>query len=340
MWTSRRRITRCTLLLAVATLGVLAAPAAFAQNTLPSAGNVGIGTATPTERFTVQSNTLSTGFKGTLVPPDAGSLFYETDDSGWRFTIGKRRTGTGAYVPQFTILDSGHVGIGTTNPKEAFSIMTGSLTTGFKGGLGAPDSGALFYDTDNTGWRFTLGKRVMGTGAYTPQLTLADSGNVGIGTTNPASKFHVAGDVRVDGNIGAKYQDVAEWVPAVTKLAPGVLVVIDPVHTNRVQASEQAYDLRVAGVVSDRPGVLLGEGADDRVKVAHSGRVKVLVDARFGAVTAGDLLVSSPTPGFAMRSEPVKVGEITMHRPGTVIGKALESLAEGQGEILVLLTLQ
>jgi hypothetical protein len=229
----------------------------------------------------VQSNTLATGFKGTLLPPDAASLFYETDDSGWRFTIGKRRRGTGNYVPQFTILDSGNIGIGTTNPREALSIMTGSLTTGFKGGLGAPDSGALFYDTDNTGWRFTLGKRVMGTGAYTPQITLADSGNVGVGTTNPASKLHVAGDVRVDGNIGAKYQDVAEWVPAVTKLAPGVLVVIDSVHTNRVRRATRPTT--IASLVSaDRPGVLLGEGAEDRVKVAHSGRVKVLVDARFG----------------------------------------------------------
>jgi hypothetical protein len=340
MWTSRRGITRCMLASAVAALGALSVGPAFAQNSWPTTGNVGVGTASPAERFTVQSNTLATGFKGALVPPDAASLFYETDDSGWRFTIGKRRTGNGAYVPQFTILDSGNVGIGTTNPREAFSIMTGSLTTGFKGGLGAPDSGALFYDTDNTGWRFTLGKRVMGSGMYVPQLTLADSGNVGIGTINPAAKFHVAGDVRVDGNIGAKYQDVAEWVPAVTKLAPGVLVVIDSVHTNRVQESSEAYDHRVAGVVSERPGVLLGEGGDDKVIVAHSGRVKVMVDASFGSVKAGDLLVSSPTPGHAMRSEPLKVGEVAIHRPGTVIGKALESLAEGQGEVLVLLTLQ
>jgi hypothetical protein len=338
MWTSRlRTVVRC--IFASAT-GVILSTSAFAQNSLPAAGNVGVGTATPAERFTIQSNTLAAGFKGTLLPPDSASLFYESDDSGWRFTIGKRRTGSGAYVPQFTILDSGNVGIGTTTPREALAVMTGSLTTGFKGGLGAPDSGALFYDTDNTGWRFTLGKRVMGSGAYVPQLTLADSGNVGVGTTNPASKFHVAGDVRVDGNIGAKYQDVAEWVPAVTKLAPGVLVVIDEAHANRVQASDRAYDLRVAGVISDRPGVLLGEGGDDKVKVAHSGRVKVMVDASFGPVRAGDLLVSSPTPGHAMRSEPVKVGDVIIHRPGTVIGKALESLIEGKGEVLVLLTLQ
>ena len=177
MWTSRlRTVVRCIFASATIALGVFLSTSAFAQNSLPAAGNVGVGTATPAERFTIQSNTLAAGFKGTLLPPDSASLFYESDDSGWRFTIGKRRTGSGAYVPQFTILDSGNVGIGTTNPREALAVMTGSLTTGFKGGLGAPDSGALFYDTDNTGWRFTLGKRVMGSGAYVPQLTLADSG--------------------------------------------------------------------------------------------------------------------------------------------------------------------
>jgi hypothetical protein len=34
------------------------------------------------------------------------------------------------------------------------------------------------------------------------------------------------------------------------------------------------------------------------------------------------------------------VGETQIHRPGTLIGKALESLDAGQGEILVFLTLQ
>jgi len=52
------------------------------------------------------------------------------------------------------------------------------------------------------------------------------------------------------------------------------------------------------------------------------------------------LLVTSATPGYAMRSEPVQVGEVRIHRPGTLIGKALEPLADGKGEILVLLLLQ
>jgi hypothetical protein len=41
-----------------------------------------------------------------------------------------------------------------------------------------------------------------------------------------------------------------------------------------------------------------------------------------------------------MRSRPVRLGAESMHRPGTLLGKALEALPNGKGEILVLLTLQ
>ncbi|MBI3940891.1 MAG: hypothetical protein HY315_08655 [Acidobacteria bacterium] len=36
---------------------------------------------------------------------------------------------------------------------------------------------------------------------------------MGIGTENPAAgyKLHVAGAVKVDGNIASKFQDLAEW---------------------------------------------------------------------------------------------------------------------------------
>jgi hypothetical protein len=76
------------------------------------------------------------------------------------------------------------------------------------------------------------------------------------------------------------------------------------------------------------------------VLVAQSGRVRVKVDAGYGALKAGDLLVSGPTRGHAMKSEPVMVGGVAMHHPGTLVGKALEPLASGKGEILAPLTLE
>jgi len=59
------------------------------------------------------------------------------------------------------------------------------------------------------------------------------------------------------------------------------------------------------------------------------GVVTVKADAGYGEIHAGDLLVSSATPGYAMRALEIV--------PGTVLGKALEPLAAGTGAIRVLL---
>lgn len=62
--------------------------------------------------------------------------------------------------------------------------------------------------------------------------------------------------------------------------------------------------------------------------VAMAGRVPVKVDAAYGAIQVGDLLVASPTPGMAMRADNPAAG--------TVVGKALESFASGQGAIMMM----
>ncbi|HVF50760.1 MAG TPA: hypothetical protein VNA19_11770 [Pyrinomonadaceae bacterium] len=165
-------------------------------------------------------------------------------------------------------------------------------------------------------------------------------GKVGVGTTTPATALHVVGDVTVTGNINAKYQDVAEWVPSVQKLNAGTVVILDIGHNNHVTASTSAYDTRVAGVVSAQPGLTLGEAGEGKALVATTGRVKVKVDATRAPIRVGDLLVTGETAGVAMRSQPLDLGGVPIHRPGTLIGKALEPLEKGTGEILVLLSLQ
>ena len=43
----------------------------------------------------------------------------------------------------------------------------------------------------------------------------------------------------VDGNIGAKYQDVAEWVETAEPLEAGTVVIVDPSRSNRVLPSRR-----------------------------------------------------------------------------------------------------
>jgi hypothetical protein len=141
-------------------------------------------------------------------------------------------------------------------------------------------------------------------------------------------------------NIKAHYQDVAEWVQATSDLTPGTVVILNRGRNNEVMASATAYDTTVAGVVSAQPGISLGFEGDGKEQIATTGRVKVRVDARVKPILVGDLLVTSDIPGTAMRSEPMTINGRPFHQPGTIIGKALEPLEGGVGEILVLLSMQ
>ncbi|HSP17254.1 MAG TPA: hypothetical protein VLV78_21100 [Thermoanaerobaculia bacterium] len=177
-------------------------------------------------------------------------------------------------------------------------------------------------------------------------MTIDSLGNVGIGVTVPGARLDVngtifaAGDINSAGRINAKFQDVAEWVPAATDLTAGTVVVLDEDHNNTVRESSSAYDDHVAGVVSARPGVVLGESGSGKALIATTGRVRVKADATESPIKIGDLLVTSSRMGMAMKSIPIELGGRRMHAPGTILGKALEPLPSGDGEILVLLTLQ
>jgi hypothetical protein len=127
-------------------------------------------------------------------------------------------------------------------------------------------------------------------------------------------------------------------VPGVEEIEPGTVMVIN--HGGGLKASEQAYDRRVAGVISGaegyRPGIILDqqESQADRMPMALIGKVYCKVDARYSPIEVGDLLTTSPTRGHAMKAaDPLKAF-------GAVIGKALGSLDAGRGLVPILVALQ
>ena len=172
------------------------------------------------------------------------------------------------------------------------------------------------------------------------RFVVQNSGNVGIGTNAPTTKLHVAGDVTVTGDIFLTGADCAEHftVTAGTLPEPGSVLVISEDGTLR--ESQREYDRTVAGVVSGagqyRPALLLDSqlSTEDHVPLALIGKVYCKVDAQYSAIKIGDLLTTSPTPGHAMKAaDAARAG-------GSVIGKALKSIASGRGLIPVLICLQ
>ena len=148
------------------------------------------------------------------------------------------------------------------------------------------------------------------------------------------------GDVEVTGDIRLLNADCAEDfdVSGEVEVEPGTVMVLG--NEGALSESQQAYDKRVAGVISGagdyKPGIVLDkqQTAGNRQPIALIGKVFCKVDAQFGAIDVGDLLTTSPTPGHAMKtSDPVKAF-------GAVIGKALRPLTEGRGLIPILIALQ
>jgi hypothetical protein len=121
----------------------------------------------------------------------------------------------------------------------------------------------------------------------------------------------------------------------------GMVVIIDPDNPGQLRVSDEAYDRKVAGIISGaggvRPGMLMaqrGSEADGANPVALTGRVYCWADASYGRIEPGDMLTTSNTPGHAM-----KVAD-HQRAQGAVIGKAMSSLDEGTGLVLVLVSLQ
>jgi hypothetical protein len=207
-----------------------------------------------------------------------------------------------SFAPIATFKQSGNVGIGTSSPSAQTHISNTANQPALRIDSSAGTNALEIYNTEG-------GQNLI----FRVERT--------------------TGNVYADGSFTGGGADVAERIDVSEAVEPGDVVEIDPDNPGKFRKAREALSTRVAGVISTAPGVVLGnqraESNDARPILALAGRVPVKATAKYGAIAVGDLLVSSPIPGYAMKC-PEKSQCI-----GAVIGKALEPLAEGVGVIEV-----
>ncbi|MGH7602238.1 MAG: hypothetical protein ACREOI_38220, partial [bacterium] len=200
-------------------------------------GNVGIGTTSPSSKLTVQSptaNTYAGYFQGNGTVGQSLGLQVDagTDSDDFAFRVRHVLNGT----EYFAVRGDGNVGIGTTSPSTKFHFVGDQAYF-----VGTATNGRAALDVDNTG----NGHIALFRG----------NGNVGIGTTNPTTKLDVEGTTTTKvlaitgGSDLAEPFEMSESQP----IPKGALVIIDAENPGQLKLSHQAYDKRVAGVVSLRP---------------------------------------------------------------------------------------
>ncbi len=268
------------------------------------------------------------GFTGIFGISQQNGIFGETasasnNDSG---VVGKNDAGGNG------VAGSSKSGVGVRgDTAEGFAAVHGhGAKNGVWGFTISPTDSGVFGQNDGSG-DGVAGVSANGIGVFGRGGRLAGrfEGNVEVtGNINATDFFIGGGDCAEDFDIaGAPEQN-----------QPGTVMVID--QEGALQQSQQAYDKRVAGVISGagdlRPGIVLDkrQSQGGRMPIALLGKVNCKVDARYSSIEVGDLLTTSPTPGFAMKaSEPGKAF-------GAVIGKALRPMGTGQGLIPILIALQ
>jgi hypothetical protein len=316
--------------------------AGYFSGRLYASGNVGIGTDMPGAKLHVRHSDSGE------TPTNLTGLFVENNGTGNDYFVFQTATAGGG--KSFSVTNSGRVGIGTTSPGYKLDVSgRARMRTGDDNSAGiwftnADDSQSRgFFGMHEDDWLGFYGQAGAGWGLVFNVI----NGNVGIGTTTAAEKLTVRGNLLIQSeSTGASVMELGEGldyaegfdVSHEEEINPGSVLIIDPDNPGKLTLSNTPYDTKVAGIVAGAKnlgsGVRLGVGQFD-YDVALAGRVYCNVDATYGEVSPGDLLTSSPNPGYAM-----KVKDYTKAQ-GAILGKAMQRLEKGQKEqILVLVTLQ
>ncbi len=309
------------------------------------------------------------GFSASTTDGDAAVYGQSNADSGYVSGVyGETSSANGSGVTGEATTTTGNVfgvrGLTTSSQGTGVYGWAGSYngTGGYPYGVrGYSQSGHGVYGSTNGDWNWISGVYGLATKDHANGVTGWNSGG-GVGvyawstsgtaivakgggsvlmgvyeSTTDDLRFRVDsdGEVYADGSFHSGGADMAEMLPTTEDLEPGDVLVVGP--DGLLLRSDIPYDSKVVGVYSTRPGFTAGSGGEaddtDNIPLAVVGIVPVKACAENGPISPGDLLVTSSTPGHAMKaaSDPPV---------GTVIGKALEGLDADCGVIKMLVMLQ
>ena len=171
-----------------------------------------------------------------------------------------------------------------------------------------------------------------------------DGGQISVQDRRGDTAVLIAADSRGRGLIqvgGDRVHDTAEVFDLASRdgVVPGSVMAADAGGSGALLLAAIPYDRRAVGVISGagdfQHGLVIGsreDGSQD-LPIALSGQVYVRVTGENGPIVPGDLLVSSSTPGAAMRAGDMHLAF------GAVIGKALQGFAEGEEGLIRMLVM-
>jgi hypothetical protein len=160
-------------------------------------GKVGIGTTNPLANLDISNDAGSVYQQWSYDNPGANNYnltLSETVTSGnVRFCFNQRNAGTN--YDNVLVFNQGNVGIGTDNPNNILHVSDAGTSTLVRVGNNAAYDAGIYFNT-STDW--TIGTDTSNSNAFTignsssvgasPKVTIATSGNVGIGTTSNSAE--------------------------------------------------------------------------------------------------------------------------------------------------------
>lgn len=140
---------------------------------------------------------------------------------------------------------------------------------------------------------------------------------------NVKARLAYDGNLYLDGSVSSPAGDIAESFVCdqdpETFGAGDVLVLraAGEIAEGTVGYAAQAYSPHVLGVYPTKPAVRLRAELDHAIPVGLVGVIPTRVSDEGGLIRIGDLLVTSSTPGCAMKADPDKI------KPGMTLGRAM-----------------